>query len=102
MVPSLRGLSYPERLELLDLPSLSYRRARGDMIEVFKIITNVYDNHVSNLFKLRENVVTRGSKTRKIIQIHSHTSSRHTVIISPAVSVNSGTVCPMRLWKRPP
>ena len=61
MVPSLHGLSYQERLQLLDLPSLSYRRARDDMIEVFKIITNVYNNHVSNLFKLGENVVTRGS-----------------------------------------
>ena len=36
-------LSYVERLKKLNLPSLSYRRMRGDMIEVFKIAHNFYD-----------------------------------------------------------
>ena len=33
-------LSYEERLQALKLPSLCYRRVRGDMIEVFKITHN--------------------------------------------------------------
>ena len=32
-VPGLATLPYPERLRVLKLPSLIYRRARGDMIE---------------------------------------------------------------------
>ena len=35
---SLKHLTYKERLEQLKLPTLKYRRARGDMIEVYKII----------------------------------------------------------------
>ena len=36
IVDGLAYLDYPERLKKLDLPTLVYRRARGDMIEVFK------------------------------------------------------------------
>jgi hypothetical protein len=46
-VNGLRGLSYPERLKHLNLPSLRFRRLRGDMIEVFKIIQGYYDSSVS-------------------------------------------------------
>ena len=35
--------SYSERLEHLNLPSLEFRRLRGDMIEAFKIIHEIYD-----------------------------------------------------------
>ena len=34
MIP-VKHLSYPERLKKLKLPTMAYRRARGDMIEVF-------------------------------------------------------------------
>ena len=34
----LKKLPYPERLRQLKLPTLKYRRLRGDMIEVFKIM----------------------------------------------------------------
>ena len=77
LISSLRNLSYPERLKQLSLPSLTYRRARGDMIEVFKIISNIYDARVCNFFTLRENTRTRGSKTRKILHCHCSTSVRH-------------------------
>ncbi|XP_076030414.1 uncharacterized protein LOC143018713 [Oratosquilla oratoria] len=43
MVPELKGLSYEERLRRLNLPTLAYRRARGDMIETYKILTGKYD-----------------------------------------------------------
>ena len=36
LVDGLRTLDYSERLKHLDLPTLAYRRARGDMIEVYK------------------------------------------------------------------
>ena len=37
--PSLRELPYEQRLHQLNLPSMFYRRQRGDMIMVFQILT---------------------------------------------------------------
>ena len=37
-------IDYGERLKLLRLPTLSYRRARGEMIEVWKHY-HVYDHN---------------------------------------------------------
>ena len=36
LVDGLGKLDYPERLKKLELPTLAYRRARGDMIELYK------------------------------------------------------------------
>ena len=38
MIPSLRNLSYEERLKRLGMFSLRRRRLRGNNIEVFKMI----------------------------------------------------------------
>ena len=63
MVPGMKDLSYQERLIKLKLPSLAYRRLRGDAIEAFKIIRGYYDNEVtSGLFRFVEDSVTRGHK----------------------------------------
>jgi hypothetical protein len=35
-IPALRNLSYKERLQKLKLPTLAYRRIRGDLIEAYK------------------------------------------------------------------
>ena len=43
MIPELKELSYKERLKKLYLPTLVYRRNRGDMIEVYKILNGRYD-----------------------------------------------------------
>ena len=48
MIPE--HLSYPERLKKLKLPTMAYRRARGDMIEVFKIVAQIYDNKTTDNF----------------------------------------------------
>ena len=42
-VPGLKDLSYEERLKKLKLPTLAYRRMRGDMITVFKLLNEGYD-----------------------------------------------------------
>ena len=46
MVQGCKGKSYKERLQLLNLPTLKFRRVCGDMIEVNKIIHNLYDQSV--------------------------------------------------------
>ena len=40
LIPNLKNLPYSERLKILKLPTLKYRRLRGDMINVYKILTN--------------------------------------------------------------
>ncbi len=61
LVPCLKELPYEVRLKRLDLPSLAYRRSRGDQIETFKIVNNKYDKACTEgLFRMREDSVTRG------------------------------------------
>ena len=61
-IKGMRNKGYEERLATLRLPSLSYRRLRGDLIEVFKIINNVYDPITTNSLLTR---VPKTSITRK-------------------------------------
>ncbi len=60
-VAELKDLSYTDRLKALKLPSLLYRRKRGDMIEVFKYCCDLYSVNPSPLH-LDEGSVTRGHK----------------------------------------
>ena len=61
MIPGLRDLEYEQRLFKLRLPTLAYRRLRGDMIETYKILSGKYDTDVTEgLFNLRQDSDTRG------------------------------------------
>ena len=61
-VGDLKNLSYKERLQRLKLPTLVYRRMRGDLIEVYKTLTGKYDPLVSDFLPLHNTV--RGNRTR--------------------------------------
>ena len=50
MIPGFSDLSYPDRLKKLKLPTLSYRRLRGDLIEIYKILSGKYDPAVCEDF----------------------------------------------------
>ena len=50
LVYYVRHLPYIERLKILKIPSLSYRRFRGDMIEVFKILNKKEDIEFDRFF----------------------------------------------------
>jgi len=43
LVINVKKLHYEERLRRLKLPTLKYRRIRGDMIELYKIFVGKYD-----------------------------------------------------------
>ena len=46
IIKNLKHLIYEERLRYLDLPTLVYRKARkarGDMIKTYKIVSGMYD-----------------------------------------------------------
>ena len=56
-----KELAYTDRLKFLGLPSLEYRRVRGDMIEVYKIMHGLCDTiTTSSLFELSDVSSTRG------------------------------------------
>ena len=51
IVPELRGLTYSERLKILKLPTLLYRRKRYDLIQLYKIVHG-YEENSLNLMKI--------------------------------------------------
>ena len=61
MIPSQIHLFCTFTLKELKLPTLKFRRLRGDLIETFKILQNIYDKRVTGgMFELCENTITRG------------------------------------------
>jgi len=47
LVISIKNLTDKDRLKRLKLPTLKYRHIRGDMIEIYKNLTNKYDSRVN-------------------------------------------------------
>ena len=58
LVPGMENLPYEQRLKALGLPSMCYRRARGDMIEVYKYTHSIYNT--DNILPLNTDTRTRG------------------------------------------
>ena len=52
-IAGTKNMTYEERLKWLKFPSLEYRRVRGDLIEVYKMVHGFYDsNTTATLFNL--------------------------------------------------
>ena len=62
-------------MKALDLPTLKFRRLRGDMIETYKILSGKYDASVSPVIPLVTDTVTR-SNTLKIGNRRTHYDTR--------------------------
>ena len=61
LVPGLKELSYPDRLRRIKLPTLSYRRHRGDMIHTYKYACSIYQlPETSNILPRAQFLSTRG------------------------------------------
>ncbi len=60
MVPELAHLPYHERLRQLKLPTLVYRRRRGDMLQTYKILHTKYDLQDGTFFQSASDARTRG------------------------------------------
>ena len=58
-LPGLKNLTYSERLQKLKLPSLNFRRVRGDMIELYKTLNGKYDKEAAQFVKLWKDMTTR-------------------------------------------
>ena len=66
LIKGLKKNRYEERLRKLRLPTLKYRRIRGNMIEVYKVISGKYDSSVSVRIPTNEEYFTRGNKYKLI------------------------------------
>ena len=51
-LPYLKDPSYQEKLKKLNLPTLAYRKLRGDMIEIDRIIKGIYDKDSASFLKM--------------------------------------------------
>jgi hypothetical protein len=84
-------MEYSDRLKKLKMPTLKYRRLRGDMIETFKIITGIYGNEVTEgIFDLDPTTRTRGHSKKikkKFCKINLRT------FFSPTESLINGILC---------
>ena len=71
LVSNIKHLPYIERLKYLSLPTLRYRRSRGDMILVFKILTGIIEPNIACSLSKVSNSITRGNYL-KLHQSHVH------------------------------
>ena len=55
LIPGLSHLDYPDRLRALEMPTLAYRRTRGDMIQVYKLLNGKYDTSLPQFLTLSHN-----------------------------------------------
>ena len=60
MLPRLAILTYEERLAKIEIPSMKYRRMRGDMVMVHKVL-NGDGPSLEHLFAVDNNLITRGA-----------------------------------------
>ena len=61
LIPSIKHLPYEERLQHLKLPSLKYRRTRGDLILTYNLFHSHSDReYLSRFFELAKSHSTRG------------------------------------------
>ena len=68
MIPGMSGLTYEERLTKLKLPTLEYRRMRGDMIETYKILSGKYDSAITEGLFTINNRISRGHNLK--LEVH--------------------------------
>ena len=60
LLPEISKYSYGKRLQFLNLPSLKYRRLRGDLIQVYKFLHNSKEHDFMKFFTLSTSKSTRG------------------------------------------
>ena len=91
LFPHLHDKSYAERLTLLSLPSLQYRRLRGDLIFLYKVLNNYFTSDFSDLYTYSTITFTRGHQF-KLFKNHTRLLCRSRSNYFLAESLTIGTV----------
>ena len=85
ILPELRGLDYEAKLLSLKLPTLTYRRLRGDVINMYKYIHGIY------IIPLADNMLAQYGATRgqyfKLYKHHSRLNLRKHIFSQRTVDV---------------
>ena len=100
MIPRLRNKPYEERLKEMNLFSLSRRRMRGDLIEVYKIFKGLDNINVNDYFTVDRSNATRNNGYKIIGKRFRTNESKHFFfnrVVNvwnslPAHVVDSGTI----------
>ena len=88
MVPGLREMSYPDRLKKLELPTLVYKRLRGDMINVYKMMTGIYHSECCpKLTTTYEKTGIQGKHSKYLYQERSRLDVRKYCFTNRVVSI---------------
>ena len=74
IVRGMKDCSYDERMKILKIPSLKYRRFRGDMIQTFKILNDLDDLDTNDFYDLSTNN-TRNNDIKLTIKF-CHTNTK--------------------------
>ena len=64
LLPGMKDMGYANILKALKLPSLEYRRLRGDLIETFKFKNQMYAVNSDTLLPLEKESRTRGNSQK--------------------------------------
>ena len=75
LVASIRHLTYAERLKALKLPSLQYRRRRGDVILIYQVMHGLLDLPCEAFFERPTVRMTRGH-SKKVAKPHAQVRVR--------------------------
>ena len=67
----MSDVTYLERLKKLKLPTLSFRRTRSDMIELYKITNHVYEEELGSFVRLQWDEDIRSSNQHHDIAIYA-------------------------------
>lgn len=76
LIPGFKDMEYEDRLRKLDLPTLYYRRKRGDMIETYKIMNGIYDSDVSPKLEKAPNIRGTRGHEMKLFKKGARTEAR--------------------------
>ena len=85
LIPNMKQLPYEDRLKVLGLPSLEYRRRRCDMLLVFKIMNGIDRVESSIFFDMNTDSSTRGHD-QKITKKHARLGIRQAVFSQRVVN----------------
>ena len=87
-IPGFKNMSYEDRLQKLKLPTLAYRRKRGDMIETYKITSGTYDTLIPPLFQQHLDVTMETSgHSKKLYLRRASTNIRRNFFTHRVISI---------------
>ena len=73
ILKGMKDKPYEERLRSLNLPSLKYRRFRGDLIQTYKILNEIDDLRVNDFYVLNTNSTRENDIKLTIKFCHTNT-----------------------------